>query len=92
MRTTTAHEAATKTQAPSHHEGPIAKAIESKTSRLPSDLFLWSAGGATTEGAQQLRRPVGADPLAPGRVQQAREAARLRKNRVTRVPRKKVSS
>jgi hypothetical protein len=26
-------------------EGPVAKAIESQTSRLPSDAFLWAAGG-----------------------------------------------
>ena len=24
-------------------EGPVAKAIESQTSKLPSDIFLWSA-------------------------------------------------
>ena len=27
-------------------EGPVAKAIETQTSKLPSDLFLWSALGA----------------------------------------------
>ena len=27
-------------------EGPIARAIEEQTSKLPSDLFLWIAGGA----------------------------------------------
>lgn len=27
----------------SHKEGPIAKAIEKQTAKLPSDLFLWSA-------------------------------------------------
>ena len=26
-----------------HTEGPIAKTIESQTSKLPSDLFLWAA-------------------------------------------------
>lgn len=30
----------------SRREGPIAKSIEEKTSRLPSDMFLWTAGGA----------------------------------------------
>ena len=25
-----------------HKEGPVAKAIETQTSKLPSDLFLWS--------------------------------------------------
>jgi len=28
------------------HEGPIAKAIEEKTQKLPSDLFLWAALGS----------------------------------------------
>jgi len=27
-------------------EGPVAKAIETQTSKLPSDLFLWSALGS----------------------------------------------
>ena len=31
---------------PKRKEGKIAKAIESQTSRLPSDLFLWGAGAA----------------------------------------------
>ena len=29
-----------------HREGPIAKTIESQTSKLPSDLFLWAALGS----------------------------------------------
>jgi hypothetical protein len=29
-----------------HQEGSLAKAIESETAKLPSDLFLWIAGGA----------------------------------------------
>jgi hypothetical protein len=29
-----------------HSEGPVAKAIESQTSKLPSDLFLWAALGS----------------------------------------------
>lgn len=32
-------------------EGPIAKAIEKQTAKLPSDLFLWSAIGAITVSA-----------------------------------------
>lgn len=32
--------------ATSRTEGPVAKAIEEKTSRFPSDVFLWTAGGA----------------------------------------------
>jgi hypothetical protein len=27
-------------------EGPVARAIETQTSKLPSDLFLWAAGAA----------------------------------------------
>ncbi|MEO8773682.1 MAG: hypothetical protein ABI295_07295 [Xanthomarina sp.] len=30
----------------SHKEGKVAKSIEKETSKLPSDLFLWSAVGA----------------------------------------------
>lgn len=29
-----------------HREGPVAKAIEEQTAKLPSDLFLWAALGA----------------------------------------------
>src|SRR5262245_10455411 len=29
-----------------HPEGPIARRIERRTSKLPSDVFLWSAGAA----------------------------------------------
>ena len=29
-----------------HAEGPVAKAIEEQTAKLPSDTFLWLAGGA----------------------------------------------
>jgi hypothetical protein len=29
-----------------HQEGTVARAIESQTAKLPSDLFLWIAGGA----------------------------------------------
>ncbi len=29
-----------------HAEGRVAKAIEEQTAKLPSDLFLWLAGGA----------------------------------------------
>lgn len=31
---------------PEHREGPVANAIEEQTSKLPSDLFLWLAGGS----------------------------------------------
>ena len=29
-----------------HREGPVAKAIEEQTAKLPSDLFLWLALGS----------------------------------------------
>ena len=31
---------------PEHKEGPVARAIEEYTARLPSDLFLWCALGS----------------------------------------------
>jgi hypothetical protein len=38
-----------------HSEGKIAKAIESQTAKLPSDLFLWSAVAAiSTSMTMQL--------------------------------------
>ena len=35
-----------KNQNPEHSEGPVARAIEQETARLPSDWFLWAAFGA----------------------------------------------
>ena len=34
-----------------HTEGPVAKAIEKQTSKLPSDLFLWAALGSMATSA-----------------------------------------
>jgi len=31
---------------PEHSEGPVARIIEQQTAKLPSDLFLWTAGAA----------------------------------------------
>ena len=31
---------------PQHKEGPVARAIEEETGKLPSDLFLWTSLGA----------------------------------------------
>ena len=31
---------------PEHREGPVARAIEEQTAKLPSDTFLWAALGA----------------------------------------------
>ena len=33
-------------EAEQHSEGTIARTIEKQTAKLPSDLFLWAAGGA----------------------------------------------
>ena len=38
-------------------EGPVAKAIERETSRIPSDAFLWA--GTTAMGASLLLRMAG---------------------------------
>lgn len=42
-----------------HSEGSVAKAIEQQTAKLPSDLYLWAAGGAIAASAvfQLLKRP-----------------------------------
>ncbi|HYG39774.1 MAG TPA: hypothetical protein VD908_14205 [Cytophagales bacterium] len=31
---------------PEHKEGPVARAIEEQTAKLPSDVFLWAAVGS----------------------------------------------
>lgn len=36
---------------PEHEEGMVARAIESQTARLPSDLFLWLAAGSIAASA-----------------------------------------
>jgi hypothetical protein len=37
---------ASKNKDSGHKEGPVAKAIESQTAKIPSDAFLWTAVGA----------------------------------------------
>lgn len=34
-----------------HREGPVAKAIEQQTAKLPSDVFLWLAGASMAGSA-----------------------------------------
>jgi hypothetical protein len=34
-----------------HSEGSIAKSIEQQTAKLPSDVYLWAAGGAIAASA-----------------------------------------
>ena len=40
----------------SHKEGPVAKAIEDQTAKLPSDAFLWIAIGAIAVSATDSTR------------------------------------
>lgn len=35
----------------SHSEGTVAKTIEQQTAKLPSDIYLWAAGGAIATSA-----------------------------------------
>ena len=35
-----------ESSAAQHTEGPVARAIEQQTAKLPSDTFLWLAGGS----------------------------------------------
>ena len=46
-------------EAQKHSEGAVATAIEQQTAKLPSDVYLWAAGGAIAASAvlQLLRRP-----------------------------------
>jgi len=56
------------TSTPPRTEGPVAKAIERQTSKLPSDLFLWGALGflgvsafrnmSRREGRQFMAQPA----------------------------------
>jgi hypothetical protein len=38
-------------QAQKHSEGPLARTIEQQTAKLPSDIYLWAAGGAIATSA-----------------------------------------
>lgn len=38
-------------EAEKHSEGAVAKAIEQQTAKLPSDVFLWAAGGSIAASA-----------------------------------------
>ena len=42
-----------------HSEGAVAKSIEQQTAKVPSDVYLWAAGGAIAASAvfQLLRKP-----------------------------------
>lgn len=47
----------------SHKEGPVARAIENQTAKLPSDLFLWVAGASVLGSAAikvlEAFKPIG---------------------------------
>jgi len=49
-------------KAAAHKEGPVARAIEDQTAKLPSDLFLWLAG-ASIVGSAALRVVESFKPL-----------------------------
>jgi hypothetical protein len=46
-------------EAQKHSEGSEAKSIEQQTAKLPSDVYLWAAGGAIAASAvfQLLKKP-----------------------------------
>src|SRR5688572_21991972 len=45
-----------------HSEGPVAKAIENQTAKLPSDIFLWAA--VTSMAASATLKCLGKDKSA----------------------------
>ena len=40
------HQPGSQAEIHEHAEGPVAKAIEQQTAKLPSDTFLWAAGAS----------------------------------------------
>ena len=46
-----------------HSEGPVAKAIEQQTARLPSDLFLWAALSSIAASAIEQMAELTTPPL-----------------------------
>lgn len=58
---TTKQHAAT-TEAWQHSEGKVARTIEQQTAKLPSDTFLWAAGGAM--GVALLLQVTGKKPAS----------------------------
>ncbi len=46
MKTGTMRRRHNGTDAREHSEGVVARTIEDQTAKLPSDVFLWAAGGA----------------------------------------------
>ena len=59
MSTTMSKSVFGEDEAQKHSEGSLANAIEQQTAKLPSDVYLWAAGGAITASAlfQLLRKP-----------------------------------
>lgn len=46
MSTTATQAASPAREAEQHSEGAVARTIEQQTAKLPSDTFLWAAGGS----------------------------------------------
>ena len=40
-----------RVESESHSEGTVARSIEQQTAKLPSDIYLWAAGGAIATSA-----------------------------------------
>jgi len=47
---------------PAHSEGPVAKAIEEQTAKLPSDIFLWAS--LASMGASLTLKIIGKEKTA----------------------------
>jgi hypothetical protein len=44
---------------PEHQEGPVARAIEQQTAKLPSDIFLWAAVGSISASLVESMQSCG---------------------------------
>ena len=73
-----------------HSEGPVARSIDQQTAKLPSDVYLWAAGGAiATSAILQLTGKSKASlfvgqwvaPLAFRRVHPDRQSSGLTEDR-----------
>ncbi|MBX3264377.1 MAG: hypothetical protein KIS78_25280 [Labilithrix sp.] len=65
--------------APAYREGPIARRIERRTAKLPSDLFLFAAGAAVVASLvfEVMGRARGRRHRVLGRFMEPRESAPL---------------
>ena len=62
-----------------YREGPIARQIEKRTAKLPSDLFLWAAGAAVVASLafEMMGRGRGRRHRILGRLMRPKESAPL---------------